>query len=379
MSSRDRADTLNEIRLTELRTFAGIVQAKYGILVPMKNEAENQRETLPEDQPIPADPHHHRDAAHVDVTVASPSEAGRQAKARPIRRKYRLPIILFVLTCASTFWVGVTGWRPIDTLTIAANQGSLLPVRVSILENWQQGLIYMACVLAILVLHELGHFIATILYRIPATAPIFIPFPFNPIGTLGAVIGMQGADADRKQIFDIGIAGPLAGLVVAVPIAIFGVGQLDLSAAGQGGLGFKMPLFLDWLIQSFGVEGYANQTIWINQLNPYLAAAWVGFLVTGLNMMPVGQLDGGHVMYTLFRNKAHFVAEAVIVFAIAWMVYYQHFVLIVMVSLLLIIGTQHPPTRDDSVSIGWFRWGLGLASLSIPFLFFPPMIFEIAY
>ncbi len=296
---------------------------------------------------------------------------------QPMPRRYRVPTILFLLTCLSTFWVGITAWQPIDTLLIAYENGNLMNVRQSVLAHWGQGLIYMSSVLAILVLHELGHFIATIIYRIPATAPIFLPFPFNPIGTLGAVIGMQGKDANRRQIFDIGIAGPLAGLVVAIPISILGVSQLDLSVAGQGGLGFKVPLLMDWMIRWFEIAGYENNTIWLNQLNPYFSAAWVGFLVTGLNMMPVGQLDGGHVMYTLFGQRAHWIAKAAIVLAIAFMVYYQHFVLVVMVLLLLIIGTEHPPTQDDTVEIGWFRWCLGLASLTIPFLCFPPMIFEI--
>ncbi len=294
------------------------------------------------------------------------------------QRRYYWPTILFLLTCLSTFWVGLTNWQPLETIIAAFESGSLMSIRRAVLAHWFDGLLYMLCVLAILVLHEFGHFFATVIYRIPATAPIFIPFPLNAIGTLGAVIGMLGEHADRKQIFDIGIAGPLAGLVVAIPIAFIGVASLDLTQPGGGGLGFKMPLALDWMIRWFGIEGYESSTVWLNQLNPFFAAAWVGFLITGLNMMPVGQLDGGHVMYTLFGRRAYPVAKLIIILAIAFMVYFQHFVLIVMVSLLLFIGTEHPPTRDDDVPIGWFRWVLGLASLSIPVLCFPPMIFEIA-
>lgn len=293
----------------------------------------------------------------------------------PRPRKKLVPFILFLLTCLSTFWVGITDWQPIQSLNIAWNQGDATYLRQLVLTHWQQGLLYMGSVLAILLLHELGHFVATLIYRIEASMPIFLPFPFNPIGTLGAVIGMQGMTANRRQIFDIGIAGPLAGLVVAVPIAWLGVQQLDLSAPPQGGLGFNCPLALDWMIRFSGVEGYHGQPIWINQLNPFFSAAWVGFLVTGLNMIPVGQLDGGHITYTLFGRRAHWLAEAIVVGAIATMVYLQNFILIVMVLLLLLVGTRHPPTRDDSVPLGGFRWCLGLLSLTIPFLCFPPMIF----
>jgi membrane-associated protease RseP (regulator of RpoE activity) len=274
--------------------------------------------------------------------------------------------------------VGITRWQPLDMLFDSAANGNLMNIRQALLANWSQGLVYMGCVVGILLFHEMGHYVATLIYRIPATAPIFIPFPFNPIGTLGAVIGMQGMNADRKQIFDIGIAGPLAGLVVALPLALIGVAHLDLTTPGHGGLGLKMPLLLDWLIRWQALPGYENGTVWLSQLNPYFSAAWVGLLVTGLNMMPVGQLDGGHVTYTLLGKWAYPLAKLAIVLAIAFMVCFQHFVLVVMVTLLLIIGTEHPPTRDDQVPLGWFRTVLGYCSLIIPVVCFPPLVFEIA-
>ncbi|HMP80287.1 MAG TPA: site-2 protease family protein [Pirellulaceae bacterium] len=293
----------------------------------------------------------------------------------PKRRKL-VPFILFLLTCLSTFWVGITAWQPLPALQIAANQGDSIYLRQLFIAHWEEGLIYMACVLAILLCHELGHFVMTLVYRVPATVPIFLPFPFNPIGTLGAVIGMKGIAANRKQIFDIGLAGPLAGLVVAVPIAWWGVMQLDLSPPPQGGLGLRMPLGLDWLIRWMGVPGYAGQPIWLNQLNPYFAAAWVGFFVTGLNMIPVGQLDGGHITYTLWGRRAQWLAQALLVAALASMLYFRSFVLVVMVALVLLMGTGHPPTKDEVSPMGWSRCILGYVSLIIPVLCFPPMVFE---
>ena len=296
----------------------------------------------------------------------------------PAPRRKVLPAILFLLTCLSTFWVGVAKWNPVNPLIEAMlYTGNLMGVRVLVVENWSIGLIYMVAVLLILFMHEMGHFIATLIYRVPASYPFFLPFPANPIGTLGAVIGMQGLAADRKQIFDIGLAGPIAGLIPAVPIAWYGIGQLDLTSHPGGGLGFRLPLLMQWFADWQHVPGYADGTVvWLNQLNPLFVAGWVGMLITGLNMMPVGQLDGGHVTYTLFGRSAHWIARGTMVFAIAFMVYHQTAMLILMVILLLMIGTDHPPTRNDSVGIGPFRYALGLVSLAIPVLCFPPLIFQ---
>ena len=299
----------------------------------------------------------------------------------PKRRKV-IPAILFVLTCFSTFWVGASLWS-LDAITPiwdAFQTGSLLQCRQRIVAHWDSGLIYMGGVMLILFLHEMGHFVGTIIYRVPASFPFFLPFPANPIGTMGAVIGMQGAYADRKEIFDIGIAGPLAGLVAAVPIAYFGVKQLDLTTTGYGGFGFHLPLLLDWFATATNVPGYeSGDVVWMNQLNPLFVAGWVGMLITGLNMVPIGQLDGGHITYTMFGKAAHWIAQATIVLAIAYMVYHQSVFFVLMIILLLIMGPNHPPTRDDTVPLGPFRYVLGLASLSIPFLCFPPQIFKISF
>ncbi len=303
------------------------------------------------------------------------ADAVRPTRPGSIVRRLRWPLPLFLLTCLSTFWVGTASWQPLRALTFATSTGSLY-LRQMVLENWDQGLTYMLCVVGILFLHEMGHYIGTIIYRVPASLPFFLPFPFNPIGTMGAVIAMQGDTADRKQIFDIGIAGPLAGLVLAIPITVIGVANLDLSPAPAGELGLQCPLLMQWLIRWFEIPGYQGQAIWLSQLNPYFTAAWAGLLITGLNMMPVGQLDGGHVTYTLFGKAAHRIADGVVILAVAFMVYSQSYVFIAMVVLLLLIGTEHPPTRDDRVPLGAFRWVLGVMSLIIPVLCFPPLIFD---
>jgi len=241
----------------------------------------------------------------------------------------------------------------------------------------------MACVLAILLTHEMGHFLATLRYGIPASLPFFIPFPISPVGTMGAVIGMDGRQADRKEMFDIGLAGPLAGLAVALPILLIGIHHLDLSAPGHGPFRLDLPLVVRSVLAAYPPPGYepgaadANQ-IWCSHLNPYFMAGWVGLLITGLNMLPVSQLDGGHVSYALFGWRSRWVARGFMVVAIGYMIAtgtWDRW--IVMVLLILLIGTGHPPTRDDTAKLGWLRVALGLASLAIPVLCFPPQVLHI--
>ncbi len=309
------------------------------------------------------------------VDAAEPIiEAAEVVSYQTPQRRIKLPVILFFLTCASTFFVGVTHWSPTFAFD---SEMSLMPLRRMMLTDYGQGLIYMICVMLILFSHEMGHFIATLIYKVPASLPIFLPFPMNPIGTFGAVIGMNGAYADRKQIFDIGLAGPLAGLVIALPVMIAGVSQLDFTLHEGGQMACQCPLGVKWMLEWIQPKGYTGQdVVWISQLNPMFAAGWVGFLITGLNMLPISQMDGGHVTYTIFGRAAHWIARLTMVGAIGFMVYTGAPTLILMMVLLLIVGTDHPPTRDDTVKLGWFRVSLGLVSLSIPILCFPPMIFR---
>lgn len=309
--------------------------------------------------------------------------ADMSAEPAPRRRRVMLPIMLLLATCASTFWVGANRWFP--AFFFFAEGASLedrLLSRQMVLTNWQEGLIYMACVLGILLAHEMGHFIATVIYRIPASLPYVIPMPLMPLGTFGAVIGMDGRRADRKQTFDIGIAGPLAGLVVCIPVLVWGIMQLDMTQSQFGPLEFHNPLLVELLMRWIQPEGFHRWSpVPMSQLNPYFMAGWVGLLVTGLNMLPVSQLDGGHVIYTLFGKRAHWIARGFMVVAVfyvsllalrtgnpSWML---------MLGLIMFVGVDHPPTRDDRVPIGWFRFVLGLLSLLIPILCFSPLAVSI--
>jgi membrane-associated protease RseP (regulator of RpoE activity) len=251
-----------------------------------------------------------------------------------------------------------------------------MALRRVLVTHWDDGVIFMLCLIGILFTHEMGHFLATVRYRVPASYPFFLPLPIvSPIGTLGAVIAMDGTRADRKEIFDIGIAGPLAGLVVAVPILWIGVLRIDFTQPEYGLFALDSPLLVSWMIGLIGPEGYTpGQDVYQSQLNPYFMAGWVGLLVTALNMMPVSQLDGGHVMYTLLGKPARWVARGFVLFSIGIMYFVNPWFLLVIVILVLLVGIDHPPTRDDRVRLGWFRTLLGICALAIPILCFAPRV-----
>lgn len=309
----------------------------------------------------------HRGNAWEDAALARlPELRAGDLNGRP-RRRFFLPLFLFAATCLSTFWVGASSWMPLDAMT------SWQRVYLNIVAGWAQGVTYMMALMAILITHEMGHFLFALRYHIPASYPMFIPLPINPIGTMGAVIGLDGLKADRRQLFDLGLAGPLAGLLVAVPVVCMGIQRLDLESQGPGQLAFHNPLLVKLLITWLRTDIPADATIGIRQLNPFFLAGWVGLLITGLNMLPISQLDGGHVAYALFGRGAHTVARAFLVVAIVFVVVYIYdaFVWTMMLILVILIGTDHPPTSNDHMELGRARTVLGMASLAIPILCFP--------
>ncbi|MEI7781974.1 MAG: site-2 protease family protein, partial [Planctomycetota bacterium] len=272
--------------------------------------------------------------------------------------RIRLQALLFVLTCCTTFAAGVAGWQP---LLLGVDD----EVSLQIAAHWQRGLAYMAAVMAVLGAHEAGHFIAARLHRIPATLPFFIPVPVLLTGTLGAVIGMEGSRANRRQLFDIAIAGPLAGLVVALPL--LSIGLLTGEAARQSP--FAMPPLASGILRLIRPDIAPGATIAPNAL---FMAGWVGLLVTGLNMIPISQLDGGHVSYAVFGRRAHWIARGVLIASITAIVLLGRTNWIAMVVIVTLLGTDHPPIRNDGRPLGLARTAMGLLSFLIPIVTFMP-------
>jgi membrane-associated protease RseP (regulator of RpoE activity) len=323
-------------------------------------------------------------------------------------KRIRLPVLLLLATCLSTFFVGTLSWSWLDAME-SANGGWIndIHIRQALLRNWDSGVIYAICLIGILFAHEMGHYVATLIYRVPASLPYFLPFPISIIGTFGAVIAMEGGRPNRRQIFDIGLAGPLAGLVIAVPVLWIGVCQLEPGHNQFGPYRLGLPWVAIWMEQLAHPEADRSEDspstdeaderpevakkppkaaekpqegagesgrshfVWHAQLNPWLMAGWVGMLITGLNMMPMSQLDGGHVLYALFGRRAHWIARGFAAFAAAYIAYSGQYGWILMLSIVFFaLGPDHPPTSDDSVELGWFRTVLGLICLVIPFLCF---------
>ncbi|HVI70518.1 MAG TPA: site-2 protease family protein, partial [Pyrinomonadaceae bacterium] len=165
-----------------------------------------------------------------------------------------------------------------------------------------EGATFSACLLAILFSHEMGHYLACRYYKVNATLPYFIPAP--PVflaGTFGAFIKIRSPIPTRRALFDIGLAGPLAGFVVAIPLSVVGVLTVGPPMSAEGHLlYFNDPLLFRFIAKLAGVP--LDPT---SPTNPYYMAAWIGLLVTSLNLMPVGQLDGGHGTFALFGARAH--------------------------------------------------------------------------
>jgi membrane-associated protease RseP (regulator of RpoE activity) len=253
--------------------------------------------------------------------------------------------------------------------TFAALEQAVAVAKIS----WRHGLIYMGAVLGILLFHEMGHFLLAMRNRIPASWPFFIPLPIIPFGTMGAVISMEGSQANRRQLFDIGIAGPLAGLIVALPVAWIGVRMLPSTPAPGDSLCFQNPLLIQCLIAWLRPDYPTPGVFYLNQFNPFLMAGWVGMLVTGLNMLPVSQFDGGHVAFAVFGRHAHTLARTLLIAAILFILASGQYGWVTMLLIVIFLGVDHPPTADDDVQLGWPRKILGWASLWIPILCFPPM------
>ena len=242
------------------------------------------------------------------------------------------------------------------------------------LDGLGQGVIYAFTVLTILAAHEMGHYIACRWYGVDATLPYFIPVPLPPIGTFGAFIKMRSPILTRRALFDIGIAGPLAGYVFAIPAAIIGhyfaQAAPPLPPDGENIL-INDPLLFKFLQQAMGLPSMLL-------LNPVMWAAWVGVFMTSLNLLPVGQLDGGHVAYALFGRRGHRLIGLISYLAVIGLALFSirqgMWNWVVYVALLtLVMRMGHPPVIDDSEPLGLGRKLIAVLGLVIFVLSFLPV------
>ncbi len=277
--------------------------------------------------------------------------------ARSAWKRWGRNLLLFLLTVLTVFLVG--GLTVLDT---PDHRGTLAI-------DLAQGALMVVSLLSILVAHEMGHYLTCRYYGVDASLPYFIPLPLPPAGTLGAFIRIRAPFPNRRILFDIGIAGPLAGFVVLLPWLWLGVAQARVvpHTPSVGEQIFGEPLLFQWF--SHLVHGTIPDGS-ILAIGTVGMAAWFGLFVTALNLMPIGQLDGGHVTYSLFRDKAHLISRigswvcvALIYFGPNWILW---------AILLRLLGRRHPATLDDAPPVGRGRAVLAFVSLVVFVLCFVP-------
>lgn len=296
-------------------------------------------------------------------------EEGRRTP-RPAGRPW-LNILLFVVTCFSAFFVGLT-WSVSYVYSDQLLQNSQLELGIEVFTDPRiigLGLVYAAVLIAVLLGHEMGHYLACRFYRIDATLPFFIPAP-TLIGTLGAFIKIKEPITRRKQLFDIGIAGPLTGFVLSLPAVVYGLSLSKVVPAipREDAWIFGEPLVLK-MIGGLMFRDVPPQSELL--LHPVAFAGWVGILITAFNLFPVGQLDGGHVSYALLGEKAKPLARVLLgVFIAMGVVFWVGWIVWALVILLL--GFKHPQLRGDPESLSLGRQLLGVVILLIFILSFIP-------
>lgn len=241
------------------------------------------------------------------------------------------------------------------------------------LNGFVEGLVYSFTVLSILGAHEMGHYIACRWYGVRATLPFFIPVPLPPVGTFGAFIKIRSPIPSRRALFDIGIAGPLAGFAFAVPaafIAHYFATSAEPSEAIEGAITIHSPLLFLFFERVLHLPPLVN-------LNPVMWAAWIGVFMTALNLLPVGQLDGGHVTYAVLGRRGHravALASYISVIALAlFSVRSGMWNWVVFAALLtLVIRIGHPPVIDEDEPLGLARALVAIIGLLIFVLSFLP-------
>jgi membrane-associated protease RseP (regulator of RpoE activity) len=260
-------------------------------------------------------------------------------------------LLLFALTCVSTLFVAwLTIW---GSPTFDALRSSSTAIR------YLAGFPFAGTLMTILLVHELGHYFTARYYRAAVSLPYFIPFPLG-IGTLGAIIFMRSPARNRNSLFDIAVAGPLAGLAVAVPAVILGLHWSKIvptPPGGDAGFGSLLTWALTYLFFGPIPSGHTLFT------HPIADAAWAGFFVTALNLFPVGQLDGGRIAYALFGRRHGAIGRATV----------AGLLVVGVASFLWSLGTMGGDVVTAIMSaLNWFLWA-GLIYFLVGFHHSPPM------
>lgn len=268
----------------------------------------------------------------------------------------------------------------------------------STLSQWLGGIPMMLAMMGILLAHEFGHYFAARYHKIAVTLPYFIPLPaISPVGTMGAFIQLRAPFKTKKQLFDIGVAGPLGGLIVALPLIFLGVADSVVTEINRGS-GALEGNSIFYLVLKYFLHGellpsfdqYTGFPLWREFLyllaglvpaqgggqdifiNSFAFAAWFGLFVTAMNLIPVGQLDGGHVIYCLLGEKARWLGLGLVGFMFMMGIFWWSGWLFWAGLVFWIIGTGHPPPLNDLVELGWPRRLLAYLMIFIFIILFMP-------
>ncbi|MGH7856182.1 MAG: site-2 protease family protein [Candidatus Binatia bacterium] len=283
-------------------------------------------------------------------------QAIERAEAAPRGRFPILNLLLFTATLVTTTVAG-------------ALNSDVSPQDLS--SEWTVGLPFSLTLMSILLAHEMGHYLTARYYGVRATLPYFLPGPPILVGTFGAFIRMKSAPGDRRVLFDVGAAGPWAGLFIAVPAALYGLSMSELQPIPPSftGLYFGDSLLFKLLSQAaVGPVPYGFDVM----LHPVAMAGWFGLFVTVLNLLPVGQLDGGHVIYAMFGRRHRAIARSMLlgIVAVGFLGWNGWFV---WAALLMLVGVDHPPTVDRDTPLDRRRWIFGWLTLALFVMTFVPV------
>ena len=278
-------------------------------------------------------------------------------------------LVLFAATLASTTLIGTEHYY----VFVAGTTGA-----VPALQGWTpyiHGLWYSLSVLAILGAHEMGHYLACRYYRVDASLPYFLPLPPPfPTGTLGAFIRIRQPIPNKRELFDIGIAGPIAGFLVAIPVLFIGAAMSPLVKLPEQGTidYFGEPLLLKAI---FWMTWGSRPPGWDFTMHPVAFAGWFGLMATLINLFPFGQLDGGHISYAVLGRKSTVVSYATLAaaimlsfFSLSWIVW-----VVVMLAMIYFFGPHHPRTYDEDTRLDTGRMWLAAFAVLMFVLCFMPM------
>jgi membrane-associated protease RseP (regulator of RpoE activity) len=306
--------------------------------------------------------------------VAAPSrfaepEPDWEPRPHP-RSKQRLwlHILLFLMTMFTTTLVGAhMQYNFSHNLPFFDVESDLniFSIGLRSMALFSAGLPFSLTLLTILMAHEMGHYLACVYYGVDATLPFFLPAPTPVTGTLGAFIRIRSPIYSKRVLFDVGIAGPLAGFIFVIPALFIGLAfsKIIPGINHQGSLQFGAP-GLQWLLEKSIFPGVPAADIY---LHPVARAAWVGMFATALNLLPMGQLDGGHIVYALLGKSHKWITytflAALVPMGLMWSGWWFWAVL------LFFVARRHPPVFDHS-DIGRVRVKLGILALVVFILCF---------